>query len=283
MICVPASFCWETSCWIVTFSGTSERISPEAPIPVLHIGEREHRLGGAGSVASMAAALGAQIILAAVVGDDAEGSLVRNLLQEAGIDPRLVLTAADRCTTVKERLLGRAHQRHPHQMMRVDRESDRPIDTHCIETLLAGVVQHIHDVDLVLVSDYNKGVCKGEMIPRLTAMARAAGVPVLADPVKGADYRRYAGCACITPNRVEASAAAAMTVSAPQDGLDAARRLLAFGVDSAIVTLDRDGMAWADRAGSARLVTARPAPGVRRHRSGRYGAGHSRLRAGRRR
>jgi D-beta-D-heptose 7-phosphate kinase/D-beta-D-heptose 1-phosphate adenosyltransferase len=238
--------------------GDVERISPEAPIPVLRIGKREHRLGGAGSVAAMATALGAQVILAAVVGEDAEGGLVRDLLQQARIDTRFVLTAADRCTTVKERLLGSAQQRHPHQMMRVDRESDRPIEAGCVETLLAGFSQCIGEVDLVLISDYDKGVCKGEMIARVAAMARAAGVPVLADPVKNADYRRYAGCTCITPNRVEASAAAAMTIGAPEDGLEAARRLLEFGVDAAIVTLDRDGMAWADQSGAARLVAARP-------------------------
>ena len=238
--------------------GDVERISPEAPIPVLRIGKQEHRLGGAGSVASMAATLGARTTLAAVVGDDVEGRLVRELLDKIGIDTRYVLTVADRCTTVKERLLGRAQQRHPHQMMRVDREVDRPIEADQAEALLAGIARCINDVDLVLVSDYNKGVCKGEMIPRVVDLARAAGVPVIADPVKGADYRRYAGCACITPNRVEAATAASMTIATPQDGLEAARRLLQFGVDSAIVTLDRDGMAWADQSGAAQLVTARP-------------------------
>jgi D-beta-D-heptose 7-phosphate kinase/D-beta-D-heptose 1-phosphate adenosyltransferase len=238
--------------------GDVERISPEAPIPVLRISKREHRLGGAGSVAAMATALGARVVLAAVVGRDAEGDLVLSLLEEAGIDTRFVLAAADRCTTVKERLLGRAQQRYPHQMMRVDQESDRPIEAGCAETLLAGFAQCIGEVDLVLVSDYDKGVCKGEMIARVAAMARAAGVPVLADPVKNADYHRYAGCTCITPNRVEAAGAAAMAIRQPQDGLDAARRLLDFGVDAAIVTLDRDGMAWADRSGAARLVAARP-------------------------
>jgi D-beta-D-heptose 7-phosphate kinase/D-beta-D-heptose 1-phosphate adenosyltransferase len=108
--------------------GDVERISPEAPIPVLRISGQQHRLGGAGSVASMAAALGARITLAAVVGEDSKGTLVRNLLEEARIDTRFVLTVADRCTTVKERLLGRTQQRHPHQMMRVDRESDQPIE-----------------------------------------------------------------------------------------------------------------------------------------------------------
>ncbi len=238
--------------------GDVERISPEAPIPILRIGKQEHRLGGAGSVASMAATLGAQTILAAVVGNDVEGRSVRDLLEKSEVDTQCLLTVDDRCTTVKERLLGRAQQRYPHQMMRVDREVDRPIETDQAESLLGGIARCINRVDLVLVSDYNKGVCKGDMIPRVAAMARAAGVQVIADPVKGADYRRYAQCTCITPNRVEAAAATGMTIATPQDGLEAARRLLQFGIDAAIVTLDRDGMAWADRSGAARLVAARP-------------------------
>jgi D-beta-D-heptose 7-phosphate kinase / D-beta-D-heptose 1-phosphate adenosyltransferase len=238
--------------------GNVERISPEAPIPVLSIGKQEHRLGGASSVATMVATLGARTILATVVGDDVEGRVVRELLEKNGIDTRCVLTVHDRCTTVKERLLGRSQQRYPHQMMRVDREVTSPIESDQAEALLDGMASCIGDVDLVLVSDYNKGVCKGEMIQRVVALARAAGVPVIADPVKKADYHRYVGCTCITPNRLEAAMATDMTVETPQDGLDAARRLLQFGVESAIVTLDRDGMAWADNAGNARLVPARP-------------------------
>ena len=180
------------------------------------------------------------------------------MLDKIEVDTHRVLVVSDRCTTVKERLLGRAQQRHPHQMMRVDREVDRPIDAACAETLLAAIAESLAAANLVLVSDYNKGVCKGEMIPRIVALARAAGVPVIADPVKGADYRRYAGCTCITPNRVEAAAAVGMAIASPQDGIEAARRLLQFGVDSAIVTLDRDGMAWADQSGGAGLVAARP-------------------------
>jgi D-beta-D-heptose 7-phosphate kinase/D-beta-D-heptose 1-phosphate adenosyltransferase len=238
--------------------GNVERISPEAPIPVLRIGKQEHRLGGAGNVASMVATLGAETILVAIVGNDVEGRLVRELLQNDRVDTRYVLTVDDRCTTVKERLLGRAQQRHPHQMMRVDRECDQPIEAEQANALLEGIKQCIRDVDLVLVSDYNKGVCKGDMIPRVVALAKAAGVAVLTDPVKGADYHRYAGCACITPNRVEAAAAAGMTINTPQDGLEAARRLLQFGVESAIVTMDRDGMAWADQSGKSQLVPTRP-------------------------
>ena len=164
--------------------GDVERISPEAPIPVLRISEQQHRLGGAGSVASMTAALGHGLFLRPWWGTTRKGASCGILLEKVQIDTRFVLTVADRCTTVKERLLGRTQQRHPHQMMRMDRESDQPIEAHCAETLLAGLAQCIHDVDLVLVSDYNKGVCQGEMIARVMAMARAANMPVIADPVE---------------------------------------------------------------------------------------------------
>ena len=238
--------------------GDVERISPEAPIPILRIERQEHRLGGAGSVASMLAALGAQTILAAVVGDDEEGRTVGQLLDNLEINRRLVLTVDDRATTVKQRLLGRAQHRYPHQMMRVDRESVAPISAATLDLLLAGIARCMDEVDLVLVSDYNKGVCKGDMFPRLIELARAAGVPVVADPVKDADYRRYAGCTCITPNRAEAGRALGIRITTPQEGLDAARKLLDFGLQSVIVTLDRDGMAWVDRHGHAQLFPARP-------------------------
>ena len=238
--------------------GDVERISPEAPIPILRIERQEHRLGGAGSVASMLSALGAETILAAVTGDDEEGRTVAALLDNLEINRRLVLVVDDRGTTVKERLLGRAQHRYPHQMMRVDRECAAPISAPSADLLLAGIARCLDEVDLVLVSDYDKGVCKGDMFPRLIELARAAGVPVVADPVKDADYRRYAGCTCITPNRAEASRALGIRITTPQEGLDAAGKLLDFGVQSVIVTLDRDGMAWADRNGHAQLFPARP-------------------------
>lgn len=238
--------------------GDVERISPEAPIPILRIERQEHRLGGAGSVASMLAALDAQTILATVVGDDEEGRTVGKLLDNLEINRRLMLTVDDRVTTVKERLLGRAQHRYPHQMMRVDRESVAAISTRTVDQLLSGIARCMDEVDLVLVSDYNKGVCKGDLFPRLIELARAAGIPVVADPVKDADYRRYAGCTCITPNRAEAGRALGIRITTPQEGLDAARKLLDFGLQSVIVTLDRDGMAWVDRNGHSKLFPARP-------------------------
>ncbi len=238
--------------------GDVDRISPEAPIPVLRVSKQEHRLGGAGSVASMLRALGADPILVAITGDDREGRTTRELLDKIDVDDRDVLIDPTRPTTLKERLLGRSHQRHPHHMMRVDREESRPIGSELADALLARVEAHLGEIDLVVVSDYKKGVCADDMIPRAVAMARAAGVPVLADPVRDVDYHRYAGCACITPNRIEAASAADMVIATPADGLEAAERLLEFGIEAAAVTLDRDGIAWADIQGNRRLFSGRP-------------------------
>ncbi len=238
--------------------GDVERISPEAPIPVLRVDRREVRLGGAGSVASMLAALGAETHLAAVTGDDSEGQTIAQLLAQLGVDCSTLVVDPQRITTVKERLLGRTHQKHPHHMMRVDQEQTEPIGPQIRQRLLEAISARIPQADLILVSDYNKGVCAGEMIPRLVQLARSASVPIVADPIKGADYRRYAGCTCITPNRVEAGLAAGMKVVSPEDGLEAARRILRFGVEAVLVTLDRDGMAWADCRGHERLFPCRP-------------------------
>jgi len=238
--------------------GDVERISPEAPTPVLSVSRQEHRLGGAGSVAAMLAALDCRPILVAVTGDDAEAATVRDLLDTDRVDHGSLLTDPSRVTTLKERLLGRAQQRYPHHMMRVDRESAEPVGTRLSKAILAEAARHIDQVDLVVISDYGKGVCAGEMIPRLVALARRAGVGVLADPLRATDYHRYAGCACITPNRTEAASALGRRITSPQHGLEAARQLLDFGVEAAAVTLDRDGIAWADSSGNAQLFPGRP-------------------------
>lgn len=238
--------------------GDVERISPEAPIPVLRVKQEEYRLGGVANVAAMLSALDARPVLAGVTGDDHEGRVVRRLLEEIGVDSRCVMLDPSRPTTVKERLLGRSQQRYPHQMMRVDRESSEPISGRLAAHLLKRLEEGLGDADLVLVSDYNKGVCAGEFIPRVVGLSQSGGVRVIADPVVGVDYHRYAGCACITPNRTEAGRALDIKITTPEEGLDAARELLRFGVQAAAVTLDRDGMAWADGSGNVRHFAGRP-------------------------
>ncbi|NQU25785.1 MAG: bifunctional heptose 7-phosphate kinase/heptose 1-phosphate adenyltransferase [Candidatus Nealsonbacteria bacterium] len=238
--------------------GDVHRVSPEAPIPVLRVDRQEHRLGGAGSVAAMLSALEAEVRVVSVTGDDPEGETVRRLLQQIGINAAAVLVADDRPTTLKQRLLGRTHAKHAQQMIRVDREQSQPIRAELAQCLIAAVEEMLATVELVLLSDYDKGVCAGSFIPRVVEAARAAGVPVVADPVRGTDYHRYAGCTCVTPNRSEAAGALGMTIATPEDGLEAARQMLRFGVESAMVTLDRDGIAWADAKDNARWFPVCP-------------------------
>ncbi|MBX7168361.1 MAG: bifunctional heptose 7-phosphate kinase/heptose 1-phosphate adenyltransferase [Pirellulales bacterium] len=238
--------------------GNVDRISPEAPIPLLRVDRHEQRLGGAGSVVSMLAALDCDVRLAAIVGTDEHATRIGELLAAAQVDATAILPDPGRPTTVKERFLGRAQSRHPQQIIRIDYEADHPLSHDLREALFARIVAQLDQVELVLVSDYNKGVCSGDMVPRIVAEARRRGLAVVADPIRGGDYRRYAGCACITPNRLEASLATGRTIGTPEEGLAAAAALLDFGVESAIVTLDRDGMAWATRTGERGLAPCRP-------------------------
>src|SRR5437016_14494355 len=139
--------------------GDAERISQEAPVILLHADKREERLGGASSVASMLHALGARVALAGVVGADFDGGRLRQQLTDLDIDHDAVLVDPDRPTTVKERYIGRAQHRHPQQMIRVDYETRESVQG-SIETALSNAIGHqLHQADIVLISDYDKGVC----------------------------------------------------------------------------------------------------------------------------
>ncbi len=240
--------------------GYAERISQEAPVPLLRADHREHRLGGAASVATMLRALGAEVRLIGGVGDDAEALLVRRLLAELAIDDRLVITLPDRPTTLKERYIGRAQDRHPQQMMRVDYEVRDPIPEPVEADLIARLPEAVAGADIVLISDYDKGVCTPRRLAALIDAGRAAGVRVLADPIRGSDYSRYRGVHCMTPNRLEAQLATGLTIARPDDALAVGRRLVEdLGMESVLVTLDRDGMALVRaRRPRPKLVPTRP-------------------------
>jgi D-beta-D-heptose 7-phosphate kinase/D-beta-D-heptose 1-phosphate adenosyltransferase len=239
--------------------GDAERISQEAPVILLHADHREERLGGASSVATMLRALGARPALAGVVGKDADGGRLRQMLLDLGIDHESVLVDADRPTTVKERYIGRAQQRHPQQMIRVDYETRRPLPETLAKELADVLAQQLRKADIVLVSDYDKGVCTPGLLTAVIAGAQARGVRVLADPLRGRDYRKYHGCSAITPNRLEAGLATGRVLSTPADALAAGAQLREqLDLEATVITLDREGMALVHRDGRGQAFATRP-------------------------
>lgn len=172
--------------------GDVERVSPEAPVPVVAFQRSEERPGGAANVAMNVAALGARATLLSLRGADADGSCLRELVRRAGIDdcsPEL----ATLTTTVKLRVIARNQQ-----LLRMDTERAPSVDA--CETLRAPFEAALEQTDVLVLSDYGKGALA--QVSALIAGARAAGVPVLVDP-KGRDFARYAGASLITPNRSE--------------------------------------------------------------------------------
>ncbi len=239
--------------------GDAARISQEAPVLLLQADRREERLGGASSVATMLRALGARVALAGVVGDDADGRRVRDILGELGIDHEPVLVDPSRPTTVKERYIGRAQSRHPQQMLRVDYETRAALST-AIEHELSRIITALMGrTDIVLISDYDKGVCTPGLLAEVIARAHAHGLRVVADPIRGHDYRKYHGCSAITPNRLEAGLATGRTLTSATEALTAGEHLQQqLDLEAAIITLDKEGMALCHEDGRRLLFPTRP-------------------------
>ncbi len=245
--------------------GNPERISQEAPVILLRADQREERLGGASSVTTLLRALGGHVALAGIVGDDSDGGRIRRLLDDRDIDHACVLTERGRPSTVKERYIGRAQQRHPQQMIRVDYEVRDPLAPAIEERLKLALDGPIRRADVVLISDYDKGVCTPGLLQFVIQSASRLGKRVLIDPVRcksgpeGRPYGKYHGCSAMTPNRLEAGLATGRTVQTTADALAAAEDLRhQLDLEAAIVTLDKDGMALAHRDGRRLHFATRP-------------------------
>ncbi len=239
--------------------GDAERISQEAPVILLRADKKEERLGGASSVATMLRALGARVSLIGAVGSDADAGRVRAILSDIGVDLEGVVTDSTRPTTVKERYIGRAQHRHPQQMLRVDFEMRQSVPGSVEQELSAITMRKLREADIVLISDYDKGVCTPALLAKTIAAAKAGKVRVLADPIRGNDYRKYHGSSAITPNRLEAGLATGRTLANNAEALAAGGQLCAeLDLEAAIVTLDKDGMALVRRDGVQQIYPTRP-------------------------
>jgi len=178
--------------------GGVTRISPEAPVPVVEVRRRTAVAGGAGNTAANIAALGGRPFLAGLVGDDAAGRTVSDLLRDRGVDVGPVVRDRQRPTTTKTRVVA-----HSQQVVRIDQEAPGPVEPDLEDALLARIGQVLPVVRGCVVSDYGKGVVTPRFAGELIARCRAAGIPVVVDP-KGVDYRKYRGATLVKPNQFEA-------------------------------------------------------------------------------
>lgn len=218
--------------------GAVERISPEAPVPVVKVAREEERIGAAANVAYNAASLGAQASFLGVVGDDEPGHRLEALLKETGIRTYLKRDPGLR-TTVKLRVIGRQQQ-----LLRMDFENEPDHEVLALQT--EAFAQLLPQQDAVLFSDYGKGGLAH--IPSMIAAARAAGKPVLVDP-KGADYGRYRGATVITPNRAELQEVVGRWTSEDDLRRRAHRLREDLGLGALLVTRSEEGMTLFDEAG----------------------------------
>ena len=179
--------------------GKASRLSPEAPVPVLEVKHRTYVAGGASNVANNITSLGAKAMLCGVLGDDAYYDVLQDIFQKNTINSELIVKDVIRPTTVKTRLIAHNNQ----QLARIDNEVKTPISNNLIDTIIKKIQAVIDKVDLIICSDYSKGVLQDNLIQRLVEISKDKKIYILADP-KGLDFTKYKGVNYITPNLNEA-------------------------------------------------------------------------------
>jgi D-beta-D-heptose 7-phosphate kinase / D-beta-D-heptose 1-phosphate adenosyltransferase len=227
-------------------SGAIERISPEAPIPVIAIERTVDMPGGAGNVVRNVAALGARASLIGVVGDDIWGETLRiQLVQVPNVEVRLIADRS-RPTTVKTRYVADGQQ-----VLRADRESREPLSREVEQRVLAEYHNSLSQADVVVLSDYAKGVLTESLVSAAVSAARAAGKMVIVDP-KGKSFAKYRGVTVLTPNRLELQIACGSKCDTEEDVVFGASRTLEDGIcDVVVVTRGKDGMSVVKPGGTA--------------------------------
>jgi D-beta-D-heptose 7-phosphate kinase/D-beta-D-heptose 1-phosphate adenosyltransferase len=230
----------------VYLRGDVDRISPEAPVPVVRVRERRFALGGAANVVQNVAAAGACPDFIAAVGDDEAGRLLRRMLGDLG-SGHSRLIEVERPTTRKTRVLARAQQ-----VVRFDEEEDADLAGEEIERLVAGIDEALAEADALVLEDYNKGVLVARVIEHAIGAARRRGIPIIVDP-KYRNFFAYRGATVFKPNRreLESALGAAVDLDHPEALPETFRRL---GVDHLLLTLGEHGMALLSPEGGVRRI-----------------------------
>ena len=224
--------------------GRVDRISPEAPVPVVEVERETSSLGGAGNVAANLSALGAEPTLVAVIGDDGEGAHLRRTLAEHGVRAQELLVDAGRVTTVKTRIIA-----HSQQVVRADRETRADVAGALLDRIRGALERELETSEALVVSDYGKGVVHPGTLEVALAIARRRGIPVCVDP-KESHIDGYRGVTLLTPNQNEAGYVQGRRIrddeSLAEVGWGLQKRL---DVQAVLITRGPDGMSLFERGG----------------------------------
>ena len=191
--------------------GNVQRISPEAPVPVVHVRDEGLKLGGAANVVNNLKALGADVLVCGVAGDDAHGRWLKEAIESAGTPGDGIVIDPTRPTTLKSRVIA-----HSQQVVRIDREDPSPISPEKVEAVCGYLEKHASDVRGILVSDYAKGVVVDAVMDKIRETARRYDLIVTTDP-KSSRYELYRGVTALTPNHKEAAQAAGIEIRTEED------------------------------------------------------------------
>ena len=225
--------------------GIATRLSPEAPVPVVRVNKETTTPGGAANLAQNLVSLGAKVTLAGIIGDDQQGIQLLDILNQEKIDTGAILKDTKRPTIVKTRVLAGTHQ-----LIRIDRETTDHFDALLEDELVNRLAHCILDADIVIFSDYAKGLFSEALTQRLIKLADSAQKKVIVDP-KGLNYEKYKGAYLIKPNRKElAEAAKAEKVNTVEELTAAAKSIFTQAdISYLVVTLSEEGMAIFDESG----------------------------------
>lgn len=217
-------------------SGLVDRISPEAPVPVLRVERERMSPGGAANVAVNVAALGGKVRLVGVVGTDPVAGELAQLLESLGVEPGGLVPVDERCTTVKTRVLAQGQQ-----IVRVDREDHAPLPSQAADSLLEGLSQALEGADVLILEDYNKGVMTPKVIRGCLKAATQREIPTVVDP-KRDHFFLYAGCTVFKPNAKELEGALGEALR-PDDATWMAACRARLDTSALLLTLGAQGMA----------------------------------------
>jgi D-beta-D-heptose 7-phosphate kinase/D-beta-D-heptose 1-phosphate adenosyltransferase len=224
--------------------GRVSRISPEAPVPVVEVTSESVLLGGAGNVFLNLLSLGASVSLCGVVGDDAPGSALIDLLRARGASLDGVLAESGRPTTQKTRVIA-----HQQQVVRVDRERRAPLAVKTRDAIIEAVDAALERANCLVVSDYAKGVVSPELMDRVRTAASRRGVEILVDP-KVSNMPCFTGVHLVTPNHLEASQASGVEIVDAETLAQAGRALVErFRIEAVLITRGEHGMSLFERSG----------------------------------